>query len=156
MNVRAMLGEAGLRPTRQRAAILEALGRAGRPVTAQALHARMQRTRGGPGLATVYRTLQALAHAGLATTFPTGEGELAYKLCEPGHHHHLICEGCGLVVEIPSCEVEPWATRTARRRGFTVSSHQAEIFGRCGSCARTGQGALPSPRRSGRRPRRAA
>ncbi|HXF72289.1 MAG TPA: Fur family transcriptional regulator [Actinomycetota bacterium] len=137
MNAWAVLGAAGLRPTRQRAAILRALGRAGRPVTAQALHARLQRSGDGPGLATVYRTLQALAQAGLARTFPAGEGELAYKLCEPGHHHHLICEGCGLVVEIPSCEVEPWAARTARRRGFTVSSHQAEIFGRCAACAAT-------------------
>lgn len=135
MNPRAALALAGLRPTRQRAAILRALERSTRPVTAQALHGRMQRRADGPGLATVYRTLQALAQAGLARTFPAGEGELAYKLCEPGHHHHLICEGCGLVVEIPSCEVEPWAARTARRRGFTVSSHQAEIFGRCASCS---------------------
>jgi Fur family ferric uptake transcriptional regulator len=135
VNAGTALGRAGLRPTRQRRAILEAMERAGRPVTAQALHARMQRGRNGPGLATVYRTLQALARAGLATTFPAGEGEVAYKLCRPGHHHHLICEGCGLVLEIPSCEVEPWAARTARRRGFTVSSHQAEIFGRCPSCA---------------------
>jgi Fur family ferric uptake transcriptional regulator len=135
VNARAALALAGLRPTRQRAAILRALERAARPVTAQALHARMHRRGDGPGLATVYRTLQALAQAGLARTFPAGEGELAYKLCEPGHHHHLICEGCGLVVEIPSCEVEPWAARAARRRGFTVSSHQAEIFGRCAACA---------------------
>lgn len=136
MNAGAVLGLAGLRPTRQRRAILEAMEGAGRPVTAQSLHARMQRGRSGPGLATVYRTLQALAQAGLATTFPGGEGEVAYKLCEPGHHHHLICERCGLVVEIPYCEVEPWATRVARRRGFTVSTHQAEIFGLCASCVR--------------------
>lgn len=151
MNPREVLIEAGLRPTRQRATILEALRRAGRPVTAQALHARM-RGRGGPGLATVYRTLQALAQVGLARTFPAGEGELAYKLCEPGHHHHLICEGCGLVVEIPSCEVEPWAARTARRRGFTVSSHQAEIFGRCPSCAGAAAGRRDEPRVAVHRP----
>lgn len=131
-----MLREAGLRPTRQRTAIVEAIAGSGRPVTAQALHARLRRPGGGPGLATIYRTLQALAQAGVIRTFPAGEGELAYKLCDPGHHHHLICEGCGAVVEIPSCEVEPWASRVARRRGFTVSSHQAEIFGLCDRCAR--------------------
>lgn len=136
----ALLTEAGLRPTRQRVSILEAMGRGGRPVTAQALHARLGKSGGGPGLATVYRTLQALEQAGLARTFPAGEGELAYKLCEPGHHHHLICERCGLVVEIPSCEVERWAVQAARRRGFRVSSHQAEIFGVCDRCVRRGQG----------------
>lgn len=130
-----MLADAGLRSTRQRAAILDAMAKEGRPVTAQALHARLNRGGRGPGLATIYRTLQALAQAGFARTFPAGEGEISYKLCEPGHHHHLICERCGLVVEIPSCEVERWASRVAKRRGFTVSSHQADIFGMCEGCA---------------------
>ncbi len=129
-----MLSGAGLRPTRQRTAVVRAMERAGRPVTAQALHARLNRPGSGPGLATIYRTLQSLAQAGYARTFPAGEGELAYKLCDPGHHHHLICEGCGLVVEIPSCEIEGWASAAARRRGFTVSSHQADIFGLCERC----------------------
>lgn len=134
MEMASMLVEAGLRSTRQRIAIVHAMERTGRPVTAQALHARLNRSGRGPGLATVYRTLQALAQAGSARTFPAGEGELAYKLCDPGHHHHLICESCGLVVEIPSCEVERWASSSARHRGFTVSSHQADIFGLCGEC----------------------
>jgi Fur family ferric uptake transcriptional regulator len=111
--------------------------RRGRPVTAQALHASLNQRGLGPGLATIYRTLQHLAQAGLARTFPAGEGELAYKLCDPGHHHHLICERCGTVVEIPSCEVEEWAMAVATRRGFSLSSHQAELFGLCDTCART-------------------
>lgn len=132
----SMLERAGLRPTRQRLAILTELDRTERPMTAQALHTRLNRGRHGPGLATVYRTVQALADAGVARSFAASEGEQSYKLCEPGHHHHLICEGCGLVVEIPSCEVEEWAKATARRRGFTVSSHQAEVFGLCERCSR--------------------
>jgi Fur family ferric uptake transcriptional regulator len=131
-----MLSVAGLRATRQRAAIVDAIAESGKPVTAQALHARLSRGRGGPGLATVYRTLQALEQAGLARTFQVGEGEVAYKLCEPGHHHHLICERCGLVIDIPSCEVEGWASSVARKRGFRVRGHQAEIFGVCERCAR--------------------
>jgi len=130
-----MLADAGLRSTRPRASIVAALKKTGKPVTAQALHARLSRRRSGPGLATVYRTLQALAQAGLARTFPAGEGELAYKLCDPEHHHHLVCERCGLVVEIPSCEVEKWAGQVARRRGFRVRSHQADIYGLCPRCA---------------------
>lgn len=126
----------GLRATPQRAAIVATLERSGRPLTAQALHARLRRSgRPGPGLATVYRTLQVLAQGGWARTFPAGEGEVAYKLCTPGHHHHLICESCGEVVEIPSCEIEDWAAGAARRRGYTVVSHQADIFGRCSRCA---------------------
>ncbi len=137
MTADEMLVRSGLRVTRQRIAIVHAMERAGRPITAQALYARLARpapAKGGPGLATVYRTLQALAQGGYARTFPAGEGELSYKLCDPGHHHHLICERCGRVVEIPSCEIEGWATSAARRRGFTVSSHQADILGLCTDC----------------------
>jgi Fur family ferric uptake transcriptional regulator len=134
-----ILEGAGLRPTRQRAAIVKAMSESGRPETAQALHARLRRPGRGPGLATVYRTLQALERAGYARAFPAGEGEASYKLCHPGHHHHLVCERCGLVVEIPSCEIEQWASRVARRRRFTVSSHQADIFGLCEECAKRGR-----------------
>ncbi|MEX0832807.1 MAG: Fur family transcriptional regulator [Actinomycetota bacterium] len=132
-----MLEQADLRPTKQRLAIIEAIEKSGRLVTAQALHAKLNKKGAdGPGLATVYRTLQALADAGLVRTFPAGEGELAYKLCDPVHHHHLICENCGRVAEIPSCEVEDWASAVARKRGFQVSSHQAEIYGLCERCSK--------------------
>jgi len=128
---------AGLRPTQQRVAIIAALEGKDRPVTAQELHGEV-RGPASPGLATVYRTLRALAESGVAQTFEAGEQEQAYKLCEPAHHHHLICERCGQVVEVPSCEVEGWAGTVARRRGFTVTGHRADVYGVCQTCrART-------------------
>jgi Fur family ferric uptake transcriptional regulator len=126
---------AGLRPTAQRLAIIEALEGKERPVTAQALHKEV-RVRGGPGLATVYRTLRALAATGTAETFEAGEGEVSYKLCQVDHHHHLICERCGQVTTIPSCEVEDWAAAVARRRGFSVTGHRADVYGLCADCRR--------------------
>jgi Fur family ferric uptake transcriptional regulator len=124
---------AGLRPTPQRVAIIEALEGKDRPVTAQDLH---EEVRAATGLATVYRTLRALADTGLAESFPANEGEQAYKLCEPAHHHHLICERCGQVQTIPSCEVEDWAAAVGRRRGFSVTGHRADVYGLCERCRR--------------------
>jgi Fur family ferric uptake transcriptional regulator len=126
---------AGLRPTPQRVAIIEALEGKERPVTAQDLHAQF-RGRSQPGLATVYRTLRALEEHGLAETFDAGEGEQGYRLCEVAHHHHLICERCGQVQTIPSCEVEDWAGTVARRRGFSVTGHRADVYGVCEGCRR--------------------
>jgi Fur family ferric uptake transcriptional regulator len=126
---------AGLRPTPQRVAIIEALEGKERPVTAQDLHDEL-RGRGAPGLATVYRTLRALAKAGTAETFEAEPGEMAYKLCEVVHHHHLICERCGDVETIPSCEVEDWAATVAKRRGFRVTGHRADVYGLCARCRR--------------------
>ncbi|TMK96429.1 MAG: transcriptional repressor, partial [Actinobacteria bacterium] len=52
-----LIDAAGLRPTRQRMAILRAVATERRPVTAQDLYARLRGARGSPGLATIYRTL---------------------------------------------------------------------------------------------------
>jgi len=131
----ALARMAGLRPTPQRVAIIEVLEGQERPVTAQDLHGEF-RGGGRPGLATVYRTLKALEDTGLAETFDAGEGEQAYRLCEPAHHHHLICERCGQVQTIPSCEVEGWASSVARRRGFSVTGHRADVYGVCERCRR--------------------
>lgn len=127
------LRSAGLRVTRQRVAVLESLARREGLVTAQDLYQDLRGKRGAPGLATVYRTLGALAGAGEVDRFPL-EGELAFRLCRDEHHHHLVCDTCGSVQEVESEEVEEWVSRVTRRRGFAVRSHTADIFGLCRSC----------------------
>jgi Fur family ferric uptake transcriptional regulator len=128
------LREAGLRATRQRLTVLDALR--GRPdaITAQDLHSEL-RTAGEPvGLTTVYRTLASLADAGLLDAF-TRDGEQAFRLCSDDHHHHLICETCNRVDEITAEEVERWVDEVASRRGFRVTGHRADVFGVCADCA---------------------
>jgi Fur family ferric uptake transcriptional regulator len=119
------------RVTRQRRAVLEALRRAHGPVSAKDLHARLDR---GVGLATVYRALQGLVDTGRVDVFRRESGEALFRLCNPVHHHHLVCQRCGQVVEIDTCEVGLWASRVAHRHGFTISGHQADVFGVCASC----------------------
>jgi Fur family transcriptional regulator, ferric uptake regulator len=119
------------RTTRQRTAVLAALRRAPEPLSAQALHAELRRT---VGLATVYRTLQGLVDAGQVDVFRRETGEALFRLCNPVHHHHLVCQRCGRVEEIDACEIEPWADRVARRRGYSITGHQADVFGLCPAC----------------------
>jgi len=127
------LREAGLRPTRSRLAILDALAASGRAVSAQELFVEFRGKPGAPGLATVYRTLSALAESGAVDTFRRGD-EAFFRLCRDGHHHHLVCNECGLVEEIEAQEVEAWVARVSRRRSFTVTAHRADIFGLCSAC----------------------
>lgn len=128
------LREAGLRATRQRLTVLEALrGRDG-AITAQDLHMELRQAGDPVGLTTVYRTLAALAEAGFLDTFAR-EGEQAFRLCGDAHHHHLVCETCNRVEEITAEEVERWVGQVAAARGFTVTGHRADIFGVCADCA---------------------
>lgn len=130
------LREAGLRATRQRTTVLDALR--GRPdaITAQELHRELRGAGEPVGLTTVYRTLASLADAGLLDAIPR-EGEQAFRLCSDDHHHHLICEACNRVDELTAEEVERWVDAVASRRGFRVTGHRADIFGMCAACARS-------------------
>jgi Fur family ferric uptake transcriptional regulator len=127
---RTLLQSAGLRPTRPRLAVLEALDRSARALSAQELFVAL---RGIAGLATIYRTLGALADAGVVETFQNGD-EALFRLCGDEHHHHLVCSSCGLVEEIEAAEVEAWVARISRRRSFKVTAHRADIYGLCAGC----------------------
>jgi Fur family ferric uptake transcriptional regulator len=124
---------AGLRPTRQRLSVLEGLRERRDAVTAQELHRELLRTGESIGLATVYRTLTALADSGLLDRFER-EGEQAFRRCGDDHHHHLVCETCNRVEEITAEEVERWVAEIADRRGYAVTGHRADIFGVCSDC----------------------
>lgn len=131
--VDAVLRDAGLRATKQRTAVLSALeGRDGF-TTAQDLYHELRSRPESPGLATIYRTLASLAESGVLDS-RVNQGEQAFRLCGTRHHHHLLCESCGRVEEVASEQVESWVERIARRRGFTVTAHTAEVYGICAAC----------------------
>jgi Fur family ferric uptake transcriptional regulator len=123
------------RRTRQRAAVSAAMGRSGEFRTAQEVHAALRESGDSIGLATVYRTLAQLAEAGEIDCIRTPDGQAAYRRCSSGHHHHLICRGCGRAVEISPPSFEAWADRVAAENGFTQIDHELELFGRCAACS---------------------
>jgi len=129
------LRDAGLRATRQRTTVLDALRGRAEAITAQDLHGELRAAGEPVGLTTVYRTLSSLADAGLLDAFPR-DGEQAFRLCSDDHHHHLICEACNRVDEITAEEVERWVDSVASRRGFRVTGHRADVFGVCSDCGR--------------------
>lgn len=126
---------AGVRSTRQRAAVTALLQDTDDFRSAQELHDELRRRGENIGLTTVYRTLQAMAAAGGLDTLRTDTGESVYRLCSDQHHHHLVCRGCGFTVEVGGGDVETWATEVARAHGFLDASHTIEIFGTCAACA---------------------
>jgi Fur family ferric uptake transcriptional regulator len=127
------LTTAGLRVTKQRLRVLGALQGRSEAVSAQDLHHELRRTESSPGLATIYRTLASLAEAGVLDIF-THAGEQRFRMCGTKHHHHLVCNGCGTVEEVASDAIESWVSGIARRRGFEVTGHSAEVYGYCATC----------------------
>lgn len=127
--------ETSRRPTRQRAAVEALLADIDDFLSAQALHARLRAQGQNVGLATVYRTLQAMATDGDVDMMRTGEGEAVYRRCNTvHHHHHLVCRSCGRTVEVEGPAVERWADKIGAENGFTDVVHTLEIFGTCATC----------------------
>lgn len=129
-----LLEGVGVRPTRQRVVVLTELMGERNDVTAQQLHERLRARGEGLGLATVYRTLGLLVDEGVVDVLSHRPGELCYRLCGEGHHHHLVCSSCHQVVELDECELEPWLERISQSHGFVTTGHRLEVSGLCGDC----------------------
>jgi Fur family ferric uptake transcriptional regulator len=121
------------RNTKQREEVWRALEANPGFVSAQDLHQALRDIGSTIGLATVYRTLNALADEGNVDAL-TREGENLYRACSPGHHHHIICRECGLTKEIEATAVEAWAKAVAAEHGYADPQHIVDIFGTCGAC----------------------
>jgi Fur family transcriptional regulator, ferric uptake regulator len=124
----------GMRPTRQRRAVVEALDSFDDFRSAQEIHDLLGQRGETVGLATVYRTLQRLADAGEVDLLRTEDGEAIYRRCSDTHHHHLVCRACGATVEVEGPAVERWTRSIAAEHGYGDVSHTLEIFGTCGGC----------------------
>ena len=123
------------RPTRQRAAVEALLVDIDDFNSAQSLHARLRAQGQTVGLATVYRTLQAMAIDGDVDMLRTVDGEAVYRRCSTGHHHHhLVCRICGRTVEVEGPAVESWADKVSAENGFSDVQHTLEIVGTCSDC----------------------
>lgn len=88
----------------------------------------------GIGRATVFRTLDVLAELDLVERIDLPSGEHAYVACEPSHHHHVVCSGCGRSQDIDDAGLRAVVRDVARRTGFRIDDHRLELFGRCAEC----------------------
>src|SRR5437016_2924818 len=129
-----LLTRHGIRATRQRLQVLEALAAERNDATAQEIHDRLRADGETVGLATVYRTLTLLHDHGAIDALSHRPGEVCYRLCGEGHHHHLACSRCHRVIELAGCELDAWLGKLGRRHDFTLTSHTVEVTGICADC----------------------
>ncbi|MDO5668781.1 MAG: Fur family transcriptional regulator [Corynebacterium sp.] len=126
----------GARNTRQRTAVINVLSEIDTFASAKEIHRELENRELQVGLTTVYRTLQSLAEIEAVDVLHMASGETLYRQCvSPHHHHHLVCTECGRTEEIDGGSVETWAKQVADKHGFTLTGHDAEIYGTCPECS---------------------
>ena len=89
--------------------------------------------------ATVYRTLQWMADAGIARKVDFGEGRFRFEHSyRHPRHFHLICKSCSRSSEFLSSDIEALIEEIASARGFSARQSVVQIYGTCEEC-RTGR-----------------
>jgi Fur family transcriptional regulator, ferric uptake regulator len=88
----------------------------------------------GLGRATIFRALDLFASLSLVERIDLPGGEHAYVACEPVHHHHAICTGCGRSLDVDDLGLADVLDAIGRRSGFRVTDHRLEIYGVCATC----------------------
>jgi Fur family ferric uptake transcriptional regulator len=129
-----LLRSDGGRITTGRRAIVRALlTAADHHVTAEDVTAAVQAEHPDVHLSTIYRTLDSLERLGVVNRVNLGHGGAVYHLVDHAHHH-LVCERCGAVTEVPDDVFDPLAGALAAGYGFVVSPHRFAVTGRCRDC----------------------
>ena len=89
------------------------------------------------GLTTVYRTLKLLTECGLATERKFNRQVSIFEPARLGQHHdHLICLGCGRILEFENKAIETLQEAVARDQGFAITHHILELYGTCLDCSK--------------------
>ena len=104
-DVKAMLRQVGLRPTRQRMALGWILfGKGDRHITAEMLYEEASKAKVPVSLATVYNALHQFTDVGLLRQVAV-DGSKTYFDTNVSDHHHFFVEGENALVDIPNAEV---------------------------------------------------
>ncbi len=131
------LGRMDQRYTPGRRAVVTALLESDRPLSVDEI----RECRPTLPKSTIYRTLGVLEQAKVVRRIEVvgdfGRFELAEELT--GHHHHLVCIGCGTVVDFTASSrlertVASVAAQIADDTGFRPEGHRLDLVGYCTSC----------------------
>jgi len=129
---RKALNVTGLRVTNQRALILEIIRRGHLDADEIYRQARIKQPR--LSLSTVYRTLQVLKKLGLVEELHFDEAHHHYEMKPSSEHHHLVCLGCGKIVEFKCPLSLKMKADIAREKDFEITDVEIRMTGYCSKC----------------------
>jgi len=129
-----LLNVPGLRVTSQRALILEIIRHGKEHLDADEVYRRARQKQPRLSLSTVYRTLQTLKKLGLIEEVHFDETHHHYEMKPPTEHHHLVCLGCGRVVEFQYPLARLVKRNVAEAKNFEITGSEVRMTGYCPTC----------------------
>lgn len=125
---------AGLRVTRQRVAVLDAVDTAPH-ASAAAVLAVVSDVLPGVSHQAVYDCLAHLTEAGLLRRIVFDGGAALYETRTRDNHHHFVCRACGLVADIDCAAGAAPCLDATGAAGFVIDEAEVTYRGLCAPCA---------------------
>jgi Fur family ferric uptake transcriptional regulator len=127
-----------LKRTSQRDLILDVFLETEGHVSSEDLYGLVKAKDPSVGFTTVYRTLKLFKECGLARELEFHDGRILYEHdYKHTHHDHLICTGCGALIEFYSEDIERIQDEITRKYKFKPLHHSHRIFGICQNCQKS-------------------
>ncbi len=129
------LKEKGLKQSLKREIIASVFFGADKHFSVEGLYDIIKEQEPDISFSTVYRALKLFKKAGLAKASRFMDGVTRYEPVHPEEHHdHLICLGCGRIIEFTNKDIEKLQKGVAKVHGFELISHKLELYGYCDEC----------------------
>lgn len=122
--------------TRSQDRILNLLKSLEQAISAQDIYLELRQRNESMGLATVYRSLEALKLEGSVQVRTLANGESLYSTMQEDRHH-LTCLQCGMSIPIDRCPVHELEDQLHQSYQFKIYYHTLEFFGLCTQCQMT-------------------
>lgn len=140
LSIRGVLGGTSRRVTAQRELLLELLRQSPEHVGAEELYRMAQEQNVKMSLSTVYRNLQLFKELGLVQEHHFIEEHHHYEVRSGTEHQHLLCVGCGKVVEFVCPMSRELKEDTAKKYDFDIFDVEVRMVGLCPDCRQKEEG----------------
>jgi Fur family ferric uptake transcriptional regulator len=128
------LSKAGTRVTGQRALILDIIRSGKGHLDADEIYRQAREKIPHLSLSTVYRTLQKFKRIGLVDELHLDENMHRYEVRKTADHHHLVCLGCGKVIEFNYPLAARLKADVPQARDFEIVDDELRVKGYCPQC----------------------
>ena len=125
--------------TTQRRLLLELLRDAEVHIDAKELYRRASARDESISPATVYRSLNLFKELGLVDEMRLGKIRCYYEVKQSPEHQHLVCQGCGKVIEFRNAYFDKLIKAVEREHGFNITKAELYLEGYCPECDEKGK-----------------